>query len=180
MGGWPPDTLASDVLEKANAIARDLKLQISLQNAFVPGVRRGFVLIPMKPNSDESEEEMRQCAQACTRRENPAGVDLCTKRTAARRNSGWQSVSYPKSDDAPPLPGKSKGSSSSPAGFPPSRALSRNGRQVPCGLTATVSRPPPPRHPRGQPRPDAVGPISALSRVAWAWLRLRWGKSGSR
>ena len=28
MGGWPPDTLASEVLDKANAMARDLKLPI--------------------------------------------------------------------------------------------------------------------------------------------------------
>ena len=63
-----PNTLAADVLDKANAMARDLKLEISLQDAFVPGVRRGFVLIPLKPRADETEEEMRQRAQACIRR----------------------------------------------------------------------------------------------------------------
>ena len=79
MGGWPPDTLAADVLDKANAMARDLKLQLNLQDAFVPGVPRGFVLIPMKPNQDETEDDMRQRAQACIRRVRLAGVDLGTK-----------------------------------------------------------------------------------------------------
>ena len=59
MGGWPPDTLASEVLDKANAMARDLKLELNLQDSFVPGVRRGFVLIPRKPQQDETEEGMR-------------------------------------------------------------------------------------------------------------------------
>ena len=79
MGGWPPDTLAADVLDKANAMARDLKLEINMKDAFVPGVRRGFALIPLKPNHDETEEEMRQRAQACIRRVSLAEVNLGTK-----------------------------------------------------------------------------------------------------
>ena len=50
MGGWPPDTPAHEVLQKANEMARDLQLQLSLADAFVPGVRRGFVLIPISAN----------------------------------------------------------------------------------------------------------------------------------
>ena len=46
MGGWAPDTPATAVLRKANEMARDLQLQLNMTEAFVPGVRRGFVLIP--------------------------------------------------------------------------------------------------------------------------------------
>eukprot|EP00439_Symbiodinium_sp_Y106_P015315 s2603_g2.t1 len=46
MGGWPPDTLAADVLDKANAMARYFKLEINMKDAFVPGVRRDLPLFP--------------------------------------------------------------------------------------------------------------------------------------
>ena len=76
MGGWPPDTLASDVLAKANEMARDLQLQINMADAFVPGVRRGFVLVPITPMEGESEEAMRQRVQQCIRRVNASNISL--------------------------------------------------------------------------------------------------------
>eukprot|EP00439_Symbiodinium_sp_Y106_P009384 s3949_g1.t1 len=94
MGGWPPNTLAADVLDKANAMARDLKLEVSLQDAFVPGVRKGFVLMPLKPRADETEEEMRQKAEACIRRVSQAGVDLGPKPDGNRAKL-WLAVSQP-------------------------------------------------------------------------------------
>ena len=75
-------------------MARDLKLEISLQDAFVPGVRRGFVLILLKPRADETEEEMRQRAQACIRRVSQAGVDLGAK-PDGNRSKLWLAVSQP-------------------------------------------------------------------------------------
>ena len=58
MGGWSPDTPASEVLQKAK-MARDLQLQLNLADAFVPGVRRGFVLSAPTPT-----RPTKQCASA--------------------------------------------------------------------------------------------------------------------
>ena len=38
---------AGDVLQKANEMACDLQLQLNIPEALVPGVRRGFVLVPV-------------------------------------------------------------------------------------------------------------------------------------
>ena len=76
MGGWPPDTLAADVLAKANEMARDLQLQINMADAFVPGVRRGFVLVPIAPMEGETDEAMRQRVQTCIRRVNASNISL--------------------------------------------------------------------------------------------------------
>ena len=135
-GGWPAETLASEVLEKANAMARDLiKLQLNMQEAFVPGVRREFVLIPMKPNQDESDAEMRQRAQACIKRVNQAGVHLGTK---ADGNAAklWLAVSQPpEKGRRAALAGKIKRLIS--VGPPPSAASSPSGQPAPCGLMVT-------------------------------------------
>ena len=131
-GGWPAETL----LEKANAMARDLiKLQLNMQEAFVPGVRREFVLIPMKPNQDESDAEMRQRAQACIKRVNQAGVHLGTK---ADGNAAklWLAVSQPlEKGRRAALAGKIKRLIS--VGPPPSAASSPSGQPAPCGLMVT-------------------------------------------
>ena len=51
MEGWAADTLVADVLEKAKEVARDLRLELSMKDAFVPGkIRCGFVQIPLVPN----------------------------------------------------------------------------------------------------------------------------------
>ncbi|CAE7253430.1 unnamed protein product [Symbiodinium sp. CCMP2592] len=94
MGGWSPDTLASEVIQKANEMARDLQLQLSLSDAFVPGVRRGFVLIPITPNSGESDEAMKQRVQACIRRVNTANVTLGRKPDGNPAKL-WLSISQP-------------------------------------------------------------------------------------
>ena len=73
-------------------MARDLKLEVSLQDAFVPGVRKGFVLMPLKPRADETEEDMRQKAEACIRRVSQAGDDLGPKPDGNRAKL-WLAVS---------------------------------------------------------------------------------------
>ena len=64
VGGWNDDTTAGDVLEKAQQALRMLKVDIDYQDMFVPGVRRGFGLIPLKgPRAGESDEGHRQRIQ---------------------------------------------------------------------------------------------------------------------
>ena len=94
MGGWSPDTPATEVLQKANEMARDLQLQLNMTEAFVPGVRRGFVLIPLTPQEGESEEAMRQRTQACIRRVNGANISLGRKADGNPAKL-WLTVSQP-------------------------------------------------------------------------------------
>ena len=64
VGGWNDDTAVRDVLEKAQQALRLLKVDIDYQDMFVPGVRRGFGLIPLKgPRAGESDEGHRQRIQ---------------------------------------------------------------------------------------------------------------------
>jgi hypothetical protein len=46
LGGWDPDTAAEDMLEAAKNLARELRLDLDLNEIFVPGVRRGFAIRP--------------------------------------------------------------------------------------------------------------------------------------
>ncbi|CAE7209250.1 unnamed protein product, partial [Symbiodinium sp. CCMP2456] len=94
MGGWPPETPASEVLQKANEMARDLQLQLNMTDAFVPGVRRGFVLIPTTPNEGESEEAMRQRMQLCIRRVAAANITLGRKPDGNMARL-WLTISQP-------------------------------------------------------------------------------------
>ncbi|CAE7547148.1 unnamed protein product [Symbiodinium natans] len=64
VGGWNDDTTAGDVLEKAQQALRMLKIDIDYQDMFVPGVRRGFGLIPLRgPRPGETDEGHRQRVQ---------------------------------------------------------------------------------------------------------------------
>ena len=64
MGGWGDNTPANEVMEKATQILRQLKVDIDHQDTFVPGIRRGFALIPLKgARVGEGSEEYRQRIQ---------------------------------------------------------------------------------------------------------------------
>ena len=119
MGGWSPDSPASEVLQKANEMARDLQLQLNMSEAFVPGVRRGFVLIPLAANDGQSEEAMRQRAQACIRRVNASNVTLGRKPDGNPARL-WLTVSQPpeRRRRAAGMPAKSSACSSR-RGVPP-------------------------------------------------------------
>ena len=94
MGGWPPETPAAEVLEKANEMARDLQLQLNMSDAFVPGVRRGFVLVPITPMTGESDEATRQRIQSCIRRVNAANINLGRKPDGNQAKL-WLTISQP-------------------------------------------------------------------------------------
>ncbi|CAE7305814.1 unnamed protein product [Symbiodinium sp. CCMP2592] len=82
------------VLQKANEMARDLQLQLNLADAFVPGVRRGFVLIPIAADPGEPDDAMRQRVQACIRRVNSANITLGRKPDGNPAKL-WLTVSQP-------------------------------------------------------------------------------------
>ena len=80
----------------------------ALQDAFVPEVRRGFALIPLKPRTAETEEEMRQRAQACIRRVSQAGDDLGPKLDGKRAKLWLAESQQPEKRRRAALAGKVK------------------------------------------------------------------------
>ena len=105
MGGWAPDTPASEVLQKANEMARDLQLQLNVTDAFVPGT---FVFIPLAPQDGESEEAMRQRAQTCIRRVNGANISWGRNQMAIQPSCGSQFPNHLNDDAEQLLQAKSR------------------------------------------------------------------------
>ena len=64
LGGWDPDTAAETMLELAKTYIRELRLDVDVERLFVPGVRRGFAILPYATRPGESNLEMRQRLQA--------------------------------------------------------------------------------------------------------------------
>ncbi|CAE7439471.1 C07A9.2 [Symbiodinium natans] len=52
MGGWKEDTPAAETLQHAQQAAATLQLEINMKDAFVPGVRRGYAIIPLPHGHD--------------------------------------------------------------------------------------------------------------------------------
>ncbi|CAE7481281.1 gnt1 [Symbiodinium natans] len=64
VGGWNDDTPAGEAIEKATRALQQLQVDLDYRNMFVPGVRRGFGLIPLKgAREGENAEDYRQRIQ---------------------------------------------------------------------------------------------------------------------
>ena len=59
LGGWAEDQQAGETLDKAKDMVRQLRLNLDMDEAFVPGVRRGYVIIPYGPRGGETPEQLR-------------------------------------------------------------------------------------------------------------------------
>ena len=58
MGGWADDQEANTTLQLAKEACHNLKLDIDMRDAFVPGLRCGYLLIPCKPGDQEPAQAM--------------------------------------------------------------------------------------------------------------------------
>ena len=58
MGGWADDQEAATTLHLAKEACNNLKLDIDMQDAFVPGIRRGYLVSPHKLKENENEQAM--------------------------------------------------------------------------------------------------------------------------
>ena len=63
LGGWDPDTAATDMLKNAQNLIQELRLDLDTEDMIVPGVRRGLAILPFKPRDGETEEAMKQRLQ---------------------------------------------------------------------------------------------------------------------
>ena len=81
LGGWEGDTPAAEVLQKAKDVVRQLQLDVDVDHMFVPGVRRGFTLIPLQgAHHDETGEGYRQRIQNAITKVRQAKVQLGRRR----------------------------------------------------------------------------------------------------
>ena len=60
MGGWLEDNVAANTLESTKAMVAQLRLDIDLSEAFVPGIRRGYVIIPYSARTGETESQCQE------------------------------------------------------------------------------------------------------------------------
>ena len=63
IGGWDPDQEAALTKEAATDILRSVEAPIPTDGMFVPGVRRGYAILPIDDRMGESFEQRRQRIQ---------------------------------------------------------------------------------------------------------------------
>ena len=98
IGGWDENTPAAETLRHAHSIAAQLRLDIDMEGAFVPGIRRGYAIIPLKFKQDETEGEQRQRIQNALQKVRNANIVLGKKpgsltkpSTSSKGKAGGQS-----------------------------------------------------------------------------------------
>ena len=85
MGGWHPDQAAEDTLKAAKDILRRLDVQLNPDDLFVPGVRRGYAIMPIKPRGQESEDVRRARVQQAILRIRNANITTGTDEKGGMR-----------------------------------------------------------------------------------------------
>ena len=76
IGGWPEDQAASETLDKAKAILRQLDVPIDYSEMFVPGLKRGYAIIPIIHKRGETEDQRREDVQNTLQKVRRANVML--------------------------------------------------------------------------------------------------------
>ena len=111
IGGWDPDQPGDETLGKAQDVIRELQLDIDATEAFVPGKRRGYAILPFTARRGESNDDARRRAMKAVQRVRAANVIL------GRREDGQHSRLWLAISQSPPnakersWPRKPKGSS---------------------------------------------------------------------
>ncbi|CAE7439943.1 unnamed protein product [Symbiodinium sp. CCMP2592] len=67
VGGWSADQHHEDTLRLVKQHLQELNIDLDTSKAFVPGLRRGFALVPLTKNLGESDEEQRARVQEALR-----------------------------------------------------------------------------------------------------------------
>ena len=74
--------MAASTLEAAKAMVAQLRLDIDFEEAFVPGIRRGYDIVPYTARSGEAESCLQERLRGAMARVRQANV-LTATRTAA-------------------------------------------------------------------------------------------------
>ena len=81
LGGWDSENPAADTLREAKQLLQNLSVDLDIGEIFVPGVRRGYALIPVPDRPGEAHEDKRKRIQAAISRVRKAAVEVGTKPT---------------------------------------------------------------------------------------------------
>ena len=74
IGGWNPDQAAEQTLQAAKDILRRLDVPLNAEDLFVPGLCRGYAILPIKQRPFEMEEAKRGRVQQAIQRVRNANV----------------------------------------------------------------------------------------------------------
>ena len=69
-GGWGDDTPAEETLNNVKQMVKDLRLDIPTDQAFVPGVRRGYAILPYGAKEGEDQQQLRERLSTALRQAN--------------------------------------------------------------------------------------------------------------
>ena len=67
MRGWSEDNTAANTLESAKAMVAQLRLDIDFSEAFVPGIRGEYVIVPYSARNGETEGRQERLRGAMSR-----------------------------------------------------------------------------------------------------------------
>ena len=60
IGGWDSDQSAEETLQAVKQHLGDLQCDLDIEDAFVPGLRRGFAIVPIQPRLSETTADFRR------------------------------------------------------------------------------------------------------------------------
>ena len=92
IGGWDPDQPGEETLGKAQDVIRELQLDIDASEAFVPGKRRGYAILPFVARRGESNDDARRRAMKAVQRVRAANVVL-GRREDGQHSRLWLAIS---------------------------------------------------------------------------------------
>ena len=92
IGGWHPDTAAEDTLKAAREVLRSLDVKLNAEDMFVPGLRRGYAILPILPKPFEDEDARRHRVQEAIQRVRNANLTLGTHEQGGLRKL-WIAIS---------------------------------------------------------------------------------------
>ncbi|CAE7205709.1 unnamed protein product [Symbiodinium sp. CCMP2592] len=118
LGGWPDDSPATETLEKAKDMMNQLRVDLDMEAAFCPGVRRGYVIIPYKARPNETGGELRDRLQQALRRVRTANIAMGRKDDGGTKYLWMQMSQSPERRRRAHLAGKVKRLILSAAGGP--------------------------------------------------------------
>ncbi|CAE7686622.1 unnamed protein product [Symbiodinium sp. CCMP2592] len=92
MGGWPEDQSSTETLQKARDILRQLEVPLDYSEMFVPGLKRGYAIIPIPQKWGETEDQRREAVQQTLQKVRNTNMMLGVNLAGGHRKL-WMSLS---------------------------------------------------------------------------------------
>ncbi|CAE7939467.1 unnamed protein product [Symbiodinium sp. KB8] len=108
MGGWGDDTPAEETLRGVQQMLKDLRVDVDADQAFVPGVRRGYAILPYGPRENETAQDLRERLSGALRRVRQANIAMGTNSEGKTRYLWMQLSQSPERRRRVQLAGKCK------------------------------------------------------------------------